>query len=72
MTKPLASALLFEIYNTNRALKDVPEFATRIEKRESLLQYAITARGEELLKLLNIAKGAPEVKPVPLQLPFTG
>lgn len=48
------------IYNTNRALKEVPEFSTRIEKSESLLQYRITRRGKTLLKLLNLSKGAAE------------
>jgi inosine/xanthosine triphosphate pyrophosphatase family protein/dephospho-CoA kinase len=58
------------IYNTNRALKEVPEFATRIEQPEVLLKYAITNRGEQLLTLLDLTKGCPEVKPLPLQLPF--
>jgi len=58
------------IYNTNRALKDVPEFAARIEQSDVLLQYAITGRGKHLLTLLDLTKGFPEVKPVPLQLPF--
>jgi dephospho-CoA kinase/inosine/xanthosine triphosphate pyrophosphatase family protein len=41
-------------YNTNRALKDVPEFAQRIEpKGGKLLRYRITDRGQRLLKLLE-------------------
>jgi dephospho-CoA kinase len=41
-------------YNTNRALKDVPEFATRIEPSGGkLLRYRITKVGQTLLSLLN-------------------
>lgn len=41
-------------YNTNRALKEVPEFATRIEPTGGkLLRYRITSVGLTLLSLLN-------------------
>lgn len=39
-------------YNTNRALKDVPEFAHRITVHGKLLHYQITPRGEALLDLI--------------------
>jgi inosine/xanthosine triphosphate pyrophosphatase family protein/dephospho-CoA kinase len=58
------------VYNTNRALKDVPEFALRIEQRDVLLQYAITSRGQDLLALLDLVKGNPAIKQLSLQLPF--
>jgi inosine/xanthosine triphosphate pyrophosphatase family protein/dephospho-CoA kinase len=41
-------------YNTNRALKAVPEFAQRIEKRGELLRYRLTARAASLLNLLDL------------------
>ena len=41
-------------YNTNRALKVVPEFAERIEKTGALLSYRITQRGKILLSLLRL------------------
>lgn len=41
-------------YNTNRALKHVPEFAERIERRGKLLSYKITDAGRTLLELLDI------------------
>jgi inosine/xanthosine triphosphate pyrophosphatase family protein/dephospho-CoA kinase len=45
------------VYNTNRALKEVPEFAERVEKRgDALLSYKITERGRLLLQLLNLAR----------------
>ncbi|MDA9478255.1 xanthosine triphosphate pyrophosphatase [Bradyrhizobium sp. CCBAU 65884] len=40
-------------YNTNRALKAVPEFAERVKRSEELLRYKLTARGEALLQLLE-------------------
>ncbi|WBL78017.1 AAA family ATPase [Bradyrhizobium xenonodulans] len=40
-------------YNTNRALKAVPEFAERVKRSEQLLSYKLTARGEALLQLLE-------------------
>lgn len=41
-------------YNTNRALKDIPEFAHRLEPTGSkLLRYRITPTGIALLRLLN-------------------
>ncbi len=58
------------IYNTNRALKEVPEFARRIETRKNLLQYEITARGRQFLNLLTLTKGLPEVAVVPWGLPL--
>jgi inosine/xanthosine triphosphate pyrophosphatase family protein/dephospho-CoA kinase len=58
---------LVRIYNTNRALKNVPEFALRIKKPQSLLKYKLTPRGEDLLNLLQLVKGSPQY---PQQLPF--
>jgi dephospho-CoA kinase/inosine/xanthosine triphosphate pyrophosphatase family protein len=40
-------------YNTNRALKAVPEFAERVKRSEHLLSYKLTGRGEALLELLQ-------------------
>jgi inosine/xanthosine triphosphate pyrophosphatase family protein/dephospho-CoA kinase len=40
-------------YNTNRALKSIPEFAERIKRSGHLLAYRITARGRHLLELLD-------------------
>jgi dephospho-CoA kinase len=40
-------------YNTNRALKYVPEFAERVKRSGHLLSYRLTARGQQLLELLN-------------------
>ena len=41
-------------YNTNRALKEVPEFATRLEPSgNKLLRYRITPRGLIVLGLLE-------------------
>lgn len=40
-------------YNTNRALKAVPEFATRIVKPRELLRYRLTPRGSALLELYD-------------------
>jgi len=40
-------------YNTNRALKAVPEFAERVKRSEHLLSYKLTGRGEALLELLD-------------------
>jgi dephospho-CoA kinase/inosine/xanthosine triphosphate pyrophosphatase family protein len=58
------------IYNTNRALKEVPEFAARIENSKNLLQYEITDRGRKVLSLLNRLKGLPETAAAPWELPF--
>lgn len=41
-------------YNTNRALKSVPEFAERVKRSGHLLSYKLTARGQRLLDLLNV------------------
>jgi dephospho-CoA kinase/inosine/xanthosine triphosphate pyrophosphatase family protein len=41
-------------YNTNRALKAVPEFAHRIERKGEHLRYQPTARSVSLLALLNL------------------
>jgi inosine/xanthosine triphosphate pyrophosphatase family protein/dephospho-CoA kinase len=50
-------------YNTNRALKAVPEFAQRVEKRGELLRYRPTDRTLPLLSLLDLvvekASGRP-------------
>jgi hypothetical protein len=40
-------------YNTNRALKFIPELATRRKKPGELLQYHITAAGRKFLDYLN-------------------
>ena len=40
-------------YNTNRALKAVPEFAERVQKSGRLLSYRITNQGRTLLTLLD-------------------
>jgi dephospho-CoA kinase/inosine/xanthosine triphosphate pyrophosphatase family protein len=40
-------------YNTNRALKSVPEFAERVKRSGHLLSYRLTARGDQLLELLD-------------------
>ncbi len=40
-------------YNTNRALKSIPEFAERVKRSGHLLSYRITARGQHLLELLE-------------------
>ena len=54
-------------YNTNRALKSIPEFATRVTKSDQLLKYRLTQRAVPLLELLTLLKSAPEakVRPVP-------
>lgn len=53
------------VYNTNRALKEVPEFADRIEKRgEALLSYRISTRGRLLLQLLNATRQFPSDQPL--------
>jgi inosine/xanthosine triphosphate pyrophosphatase family protein/dephospho-CoA kinase len=44
-------------YNTNRALKSVPEFAERIKRSGHLLSYKLTARGQQLLELLDNLEG---------------
>jgi dephospho-CoA kinase len=59
------------IYNTNRALKEVPEFADRIETPHELLQYQITLRGKLLLRLLDFVKGWSTTAQPDLELPFT-
>ncbi|MDZ5698698.1 non-canonical purine NTP pyrophosphatase [Chelativorans sp. M5D2P16] len=41
-------------YNNNRALKSVPEFATRLEKRGDLLRYRLSPRAPALLRLLDL------------------
>jgi len=46
-------------YNTNRALKSVPEFAERVKRSGHLLSYKLTARGERLLDLLNLIEKSP-------------
>ncbi len=40
-------------YNTNRALQSVPEFAERVKRSGQLLSYRLTARGHQLLELLD-------------------
>jgi hypothetical protein len=50
-------------YNTNRALKSAPEFAERVKRSGYLLSYKLTARGQQLLGLLNlIESGTPETR----------
>jgi hypothetical protein len=41
-------------YNTNRALKEVPEFADRVQGRGLPLRYRLTSRGQALLRLLEL------------------
>lgn len=41
-------------YNNNRALKSVPEFATRLEKRGELLRYRLSPRAPAFLQLLDL------------------
>src|ERR1700738_1200250 len=38
-------------YNTNRALKSIPEFATRSKRKGNLLSYRLNDRGSKLLEL---------------------
>ncbi len=52
-------------YNTNRALKAVPKFVTRIEKRGHLLRYRLTQEGRTLLLLFDEIvgrRGHPELR----------
>jgi inosine/xanthosine triphosphate pyrophosphatase family protein/dephospho-CoA kinase len=49
-------------YNTNRALKAVPEFAERVKRSGHLLRYKLTARGQRLLELLNLIAGSRPAK----------
>jgi dephospho-CoA kinase len=44
-------------YNTNRALKAVPEFAHRLERKGESLKYQPTERSLSLLKLLKLLTG---------------
>ena len=41
-------------YNTNRALKSIPEFATRVTKSGQLLKYRLTQQGAALLELMEL------------------
>ena len=41
-------------YNTNRALKAVPEFAERLNTKSDKLRYRITDRGELLVELMDL------------------
>jgi hypothetical protein len=41
-------------YNTNRALKEVPEFAHRLEQKGERLRYQPTERSLSLLRLLDL------------------
>jgi len=59
------------VYNTNRALKELPEFANRIQHTQSLLQYGLTERGRALVELLDILKGFPRHLVDSLELPFS-
>jgi hypothetical protein len=43
-------------YNINRALKNIPEFATRVTKSGQLLKYRLTPRAVPLLELLEFLK----------------
>ena len=54
-------------YNTNRALKSIPEFATRLTKSGQLLKYRLTQRAIALLELLALVKSAPEGKIRPVR-----
>ncbi|WP_315798144.1 non-canonical purine NTP pyrophosphatase [Bradyrhizobium sp. SZCCHNRI3043] len=44
-------------YNTNRALKAVPEFAQRIEHKGEKLRYQLTSRSVSFLALLDLLAG---------------
>ena len=48
-------------YNTNRALKSVPLFASRHEGPDHPLSYGLTERGKILLSLLNLQNGVVEI-----------
>jgi hypothetical protein len=50
-------------YNTNRALKAVPEFSTRLEKRGELLRYRLSPRAPALLRLLDLIAVSTESEP---------
>jgi inosine/xanthosine triphosphate pyrophosphatase family protein/dephospho-CoA kinase len=43
-------------YNTNRALKSVPEFAQRVRKSGALLSYRILPSGQSALDLMDIKR----------------
>jgi inosine/xanthosine triphosphate pyrophosphatase family protein/dephospho-CoA kinase len=47
------------LYNTNRALKAVPELADRIENKGQLVQYKITSHGLCLLRVLRAQRKIP-------------
>jgi dephospho-CoA kinase len=66
------SGVPVRVYNTNRALKEVPEFAQRIESPDALLKYGMTQRGDKLLSLLDMTRGFPETHPATLPLPLKG
>ena len=51
--KTVELGTLVRKYNTNRALKSIPEFAERIKRSGHLLSYRITARGQLLLEFLD-------------------
>jgi inosine/xanthosine triphosphate pyrophosphatase family protein/dephospho-CoA kinase len=48
-------------YNTNRALKRVPDMAERVEKKHSLLSYRLAEKGRILLQLLDEAAKRREI-----------
>lgn len=45
------------VYNTNRALKSVPEFARRIKRGRELLRYRLLESGKAYLKFLELHFG---------------
>jgi inosine/xanthosine triphosphate pyrophosphatase family protein/dephospho-CoA kinase len=52
-------------YNTNRALKGAPEFATRVQRNGSLLRYMLTPRGQKVLILFDLLATRRRAQPNP-------
>jgi hypothetical protein len=50
-------------YNNDRALKGIPEFATRVKKSGQLLKYRLSSRGAALLELLEPPSGGTSPAP---------
>ena len=49
----LARNEFVRLYNVNRALKELPEFANRIERKNERLSYEPTSRAKSMLRLLS-------------------
>lgn len=56
-------------YNNNRALKSVPEFATRLKKRGELLRYRLSPRAPSLLRLLDLTATPSSTELEPIHAP---